>query len=803
MYGHSVGHVQLREHIRRVGRHAVVKGDGDQLAARVDLQDLSHVAVEDARARRAVLALPQNIVVVARLHHAVALAEHEVAEALFAPTHTRGIQRRLQGAVERRRAGVALARRREHLNALGGNVHLFGQPRSAQLHHRVHQTHAVAAGEEEEIARGAVLQRGQLSLVHEMRAAHDGAALRLTENILERYGRNALRADEIAEHVPRADARQLVGVAHQHQPAAGPQRREQRAHQRQIDHRGLVHDHRVRLQRLLFVFCKGHIARLLVPAHAKQAVDGLRLLAAQLAHALGGAPRRRAEQHVQPHALKERYDAAHARRLARARPAGQDQQLLLRGQLHGLPLQWRILDALPALDLVDDLLRAAQLVRLVGKHGAHARTHIGLRLVTAPQIASLYVRHLLLHDASALDQIVERLFRRVRVTVEQLRRRRDQLFARQENMPAALLVVAQLKEHPRLRAAGGIARKAHRQRDLVRHGKIHAERLAAEEIRIAPQRVHRVRAVAPEQLHRKSHRQVVLRQEVQHAPQTRQLAPALRDLPRALVGDALDGLELLRLAVEHVERVRAEAIHQLLRRRRPDAAHHAGGEIVQDLRLARRHMPLHLIGGELLAVLRMRRVASGQDQLLAGRGAGDAAHHRHRLAVVRDDARDRIAVLLILENDRQDRTDDRRALSHVPLSILFRSVELPREVALRADRHIEALAAQQLRHTLRVLVHAAVRDDDARKAARGVALALERPHRVLQRLRRAPRGHDHRRLAAHPLARMRQRRNGEPYDRRQPHRGKRRDHAVLQKLHFSTPLAPAYEKPPKKVRNRL
>ena len=57
-----------------------------------------------------------------------------------------------------------------------------------------------------------------------------------------------------------------------HQPAAGPQRREQRAHQRQIDHRGLVHDHRVRLQRLLFVFCKGHIARLLVPA-SEQAVE--------------------------------------------------------------------------------------------------------------------------------------------------------------------------------------------------------------------------------------------------------------------------------------------------------------------------------------------------------------------------------------------------------------------------------------------------------------------------------------------------------------------------------------------------
>ena len=68
--------------------------------------------------------------------------------------------------------------------------------------------------------------------------------------------------------------------------------------------------------------------------------------------------------------------------------------------------------------------------------------------MAAPQIAALYVRDLLLHDASPLEQIVERLFHRIRIPVEQLRRRRHELFPRQKHVSAALLVVAQLKSTP-------------------------------------------------------------------------------------------------------------------------------------------------------------------------------------------------------------------------------------------------------------------------------------------------------------------------------------------------------------------
>ena len=54
-------------------------------------------------------------------------------------------------------------------------------------------------------------------------------------------------------------------------------------------------------------------------------------------------------------------------------------------------------------------------------------------------------------------------------------------------------------------------------------------------------------------------------------------------------------------------------------------------------------------------------------QVFAGRGAGDAADERQKLAVVRHKAQHGIAVFLILENDGQDRTDDGRFFSHVCL----------------------------------------------------------------------------------------------------------------------------------------
>ena len=184
-----------------------------------------------------------------------------------------------------------------------------------------------------------------------MRVAHDHRLLGLTENVAQGDGRDAPAADQIGKHVARADARQLIGVADEHKAAARAQRREQRAHQREVDHRGLVHDERVRLEGFLFPLGEGDLTGLVVPCHAEHTVDGLRVAVAELAHALGGTARGRGEQDIQAHALEERDDGAHARRLARAGTAGQQQQFFLCRELDSLTLERRVLHALLALDL--------------------------------------------------------------------------------------------------------------------------------------------------------------------------------------------------------------------------------------------------------------------------------------------------------------------------------------------------------------------------------------------------------------------------------------------------------------------
>ena len=205
-------------------------------------------------------------------------------------------------------------------------------------------------------------------------------------------------------------------------------------------------------------------------------MDGLRVAVAELAHALGGAARGGGEQNVQSHALEERDDGAHARRLARAGTAGQQQQFFLCRKLDSLTLERRVLHALLALDFFDDALDAAQGVGLVREHRLDARDNIGLILPRLTQIAGRHVRDTLLHDAVEGDEIVEAFFHRVDIAVQKLGRRGEELFAREEDMPARVAVVGELEEKSRRGAERCVAAKAHRKRDLVADGEVHAER---------------------------------------------------------------------------------------------------------------------------------------------------------------------------------------------------------------------------------------------------------------------------------------------------------------------------------------
>ena len=57
--------------------------------------------------------------------------------------------------------------------------------------------------------------------------------------------------DDVGQHGARLDADQLIGIADQHEPGIGTDGRQQRGHQRQVDHGDLVDDDDVVLERVL------------------------------------------------------------------------------------------------------------------------------------------------------------------------------------------------------------------------------------------------------------------------------------------------------------------------------------------------------------------------------------------------------------------------------------------------------------------------------------------------------------------------------------------------------------------------
>ena len=189
MDGHGVGHVQLAQQVRRVHADPVVEADGHQLAGGIDVLHRAHVAVEDAAAGLAAVLLPDHIVVVPGLHDPVPYPEHHVAPGLLALAGGRGIQRRLQGAVQADGAGLPLTGGGEHLDLSGGNAHIFRQAGAAQVHHRLHQPVRRPAAQEKEVVLLVFQIRGPAP-VHRMGVADDGGLLRLAEYLRQGHRRH-------------------------------------------------------------------------------------------------------------------------------------------------------------------------------------------------------------------------------------------------------------------------------------------------------------------------------------------------------------------------------------------------------------------------------------------------------------------------------------------------------------------------------------------------------------------------------------------------------------------------------------
>ena len=118
---------------------------------------------------------------------------------------------------------------------------------------------------------------------------HDDAARRgLPEHLRQADDRHGARADDVGEDLARADRGELVDVADEQQRGARGQGADERLHQQNVDHRGLVDDEEVAAEWVRLVALEAAVLRV----GLQQAVDRLRLDAGGLGQPLRRPARR-------------------------------------------------------------------------------------------------------------------------------------------------------------------------------------------------------------------------------------------------------------------------------------------------------------------------------------------------------------------------------------------------------------------------------------------------------------------------------------------------------------------------------
>ena len=223
---------------------------------------------------------------------------------------------------------------------------------------------------------------------------------------------------------------------------------------------------------------------------------------------------------------------------------------------------------------------------------------------------------------------------------------------------AVVEVVGELEGPGRLHPVPAVPLHAHGQGDLVHDGEADAVELVHQQVGVVAHRLQGVRAVLVVEPQRRGQGQAVLPEKLQQLPQPGEIAVAFSDLLGLPGGDALDDRQILRPLLHDLQGSHAVALHQPVRQAGAYALDDAGAEIGQNLVLRGGHVALHLLGLNLVPVDGVADPAAGDDQVLPWGGAGDGAHHGHRLPVRRHHAQHRVAVVRILENQLRNRPVD-------------------------------------------------------------------------------------------------------------------------------------------------
>jgi len=438
--------------------------------------------------------------------------------------------------------------------------------------------------------------------------ADDQAAALLAEDRLQPCDRDCAAADDVAQDVTRSHAGELIRVADQQQVRVRGDGLEQVVKQRQVDHGRLIHDDHVGVERVLVV-----VGKALRRAVAQQAVDGLGGLAGRLRKALGRAAGRAAQQVAVAGLLQGGDDRLHGEGFARAGATGHDADLagerladggaLLLGQRQRRPGPQRRQERPP--------VHRAQVGQAAVRRVQHlpqppGDAHLGVvkrRQVDGLLLPAGGIRHGVDRDLVGGVQAIDGRLDAVRCPLQpqQLARQPDQLRARQEDVPVVGGFVEGV-DHAGGHAVRRVLRQAQVAGNFVGSQEADAPDIAGQAVGVFLHLVDGLVAVGLVDLDRQAGGDTMALQEEHDLLDRLLFRPGAGDHLHPLLADVRHFQQALRVVIEHVQRLQAEVVDDLLGGARPDAPDQPAAQVAAHRLDGGGHGLAHAFRPELVAV---------------------------------------------------------------------------------------------------------------------------------------------------------------------------------------------------------
>ena len=460
-----------------------------------------------------------------------------------------------------------------------------------------------------------------------MRVLDDQASLVLPIDARQAPGRQAAAVEQVREHAAGHHRRQLIGVADEHDARVGSDRLDELVRQRHVEHRQLVDDDQVGLERPLLVVREPVLERVV----AEQPVDRLRLAAGRLCESLGRAAGGGGERDLRAGALGELHDEAHDRRLADAGAAGQQRDARGEQAEHGFALQRVQLDAHAAFG-IGELALARQRAcpaafgRDEPRHVARERALAGVQHRRVDE-SRAEARLGLLHELAPGDELVEAALevRGGHLAAQQAIRGAQQFLARQARVSVRLGLLLR-EQHSGPRALHRVARHAEALSRAVGDLEADAADAVGEPIGILAQQRLAVGAVALEHRLDLPRTQAEPVQERARPVRGEFAAHALDEFRPHVGAQPGDARQLRRIVTDGLERALSQAADDAAGQHLPDAWERTRRQVADEtVGIARRQHA----GGlelELSAVLAAVRPAAEQADAQALEGFGQRTH---------------------------------------------------------------------------------------------------------------------------------------------------------------------------------